>query len=159
MPFSPRGIEQSLVLPPRWPLILYTGTLYWYISRVILLLMFAAHPRREFVLSTPWFWLKRLEPLSQQTVTPLGSSPANRLFIFLTDIDECQSQPCLNGGQCIDDVNSYTCQCQPGYLGTNCETSKSFWKIKLGAHITQLNKSLKQTIRSTVSDNLDGTKH
>ena len=29
MPFSPRGIEQSLVLPPRWPLILYTGTLYF----------------------------------------------------------------------------------------------------------------------------------
>ena len=28
MPFSPRGIEQSLVLPPRWPLILFTGTLY-----------------------------------------------------------------------------------------------------------------------------------
>ena len=28
MPFSPRGFEQSLVLPPRWPLILYTGTLY-----------------------------------------------------------------------------------------------------------------------------------
>ena len=28
MPFSPRGIEQSLVLPPRWPLILYMGTLY-----------------------------------------------------------------------------------------------------------------------------------
>ena len=28
MPFSPRGIEQSLVLPPRWPLILYTETLY-----------------------------------------------------------------------------------------------------------------------------------
>ena len=28
MPFSPRGIEQTLVLPPRWPLILYTGTLY-----------------------------------------------------------------------------------------------------------------------------------
>ena len=28
MPFSPRGIEQTLVLPPRWPLIPYTGTLY-----------------------------------------------------------------------------------------------------------------------------------
>ena len=28
MPFSPRGIEQSLVLPPRWPLIRYTGILY-----------------------------------------------------------------------------------------------------------------------------------
>ena len=33
MPFSPRGIEQSLVLPPRWPLILYTGTLYSVISK------------------------------------------------------------------------------------------------------------------------------
>ena len=31
MPFRPRGIEQSLVLPPRWPLILSTGTLYMYI--------------------------------------------------------------------------------------------------------------------------------
>ena len=28
MPLSPRGIEQSLVLPPRWPLIQNTGTLY-----------------------------------------------------------------------------------------------------------------------------------
>ena len=28
MPFSPKGIEQSLVLPPRWPLIQNTGTLY-----------------------------------------------------------------------------------------------------------------------------------
>jgi hypothetical protein len=37
------------------------------------------------------------------------------------DIDECASNPCQNGGTCVDGVNSYTCQCQPGYEGTNCE--------------------------------------
>ena len=33
-PFYPGDIEQSLVLPPRWPLILYTGTLYYGHRRV-----------------------------------------------------------------------------------------------------------------------------
>jgi len=27
------------------------------------------------------------------------------------DIEECASTPCLNGGTCRDDVNSFTCQC------------------------------------------------
>ena len=39
MPYSPRGIEQSLVLTPRWPLILYTGTLYCIMKEVVTLLM------------------------------------------------------------------------------------------------------------------------
>ena len=25
---------------------------------------------------------------------------------------------------CIDGVNSYSCKCPRGYIGTNCETSK-----------------------------------
>ncbi|CAH1252946.1 MATN1 [Branchiostoma lanceolatum] len=37
------------------------------------------------------------------------------------DIDECQSQPCQNGGQCINGDNRYDCQCAPGFTGTNCE--------------------------------------
>ncbi|XP_066271748.1 uncharacterized protein [Branchiostoma lanceolatum] len=36
--------------------------------------------------------------------------------------DECSSQPCQNGGQCIDGDNRYECQCAPGYTGVNCET-------------------------------------
>ncbi|CAH1253989.1 ZAN [Branchiostoma lanceolatum] len=36
--------------------------------------------------------------------------------------DECSSQPCQNGGQCIDGDNRYDCQCAPGYTGVNCET-------------------------------------
>jgi hypothetical protein len=34
----------------------------------------------------------------------------------------CASQPCLNGGKCVQtDVSSYQCQCAPGYDGKTCE--------------------------------------
>ena len=28
---------------------------------------------------------------------------------------------CFNGGQCIDGVDTYNCNCQDGYFGNNCE--------------------------------------
>ena len=36
------------------------------------------------------------------------------------DIDECSSNPCLNGARCQDYVDSYTCTCLPGFSGPNC---------------------------------------
>ncbi|XP_048885265.1 coagulation factor IXa [Brienomyrus brachyistius] len=39
------------------------------------------------------------------------------------DGDQCQSSPCRNAGQCVDSVSSYTCLCQAGFMGTNCEIS------------------------------------
>jgi len=38
-------------------------------------------------------------------------------------VDECESSPCQNGGDCADgpDTNDYECACAPGYTGTNCE--------------------------------------
>ncbi|XP_052808709.1 delta-like protein D isoform X2 [Mya arenaria] len=33
----------------------------------------------------------------------------------------CRSHPCENGGTCIPVPNSYTCQCQTGYQGKQCE--------------------------------------
>ncbi|MFP6640799.1 MAG: calcium-binding EGF-like domain-containing protein, partial [Myxococcota bacterium] len=35
--------------------------------------------------------------------------------------DDCASNPCENGGTCIDDFASYTCSCEPGFEGVNCE--------------------------------------
>lgn len=32
-----------------------------------------------------------------------------------------QSNPCLNGGRCIDEGNNYKCQCRDGYSGTLCQ--------------------------------------
>ena len=43
---------------------------------------------------------------------------------LFTDIDECVSAPCQNGGTCTDHVNSYLCQCAPGYSGLQCQTGK-----------------------------------
>ncbi|XP_038002011.1 sushi, nidogen and EGF-like domain-containing protein 1 [Motacilla alba alba] len=40
------------------------------------------------------------------------------------EIDECQSQPCLNGGQCKDRVSAFLCLCEPGYTGYHCELGK-----------------------------------
>lgn len=38
------------------------------------------------------------------------------------EINECDSNPCQNGATCVDELNRYSCTCQPGYQGTNCET-------------------------------------
>ncbi|KAI8512864.1 hypothetical protein Bbelb_095030 [Branchiostoma belcheri] len=38
------------------------------------------------------------------------------------DIDDCISAPCQNNATCQDGLNSFTCQCVPGYTGTLCET-------------------------------------
>ena len=37
------------------------------------------------------------------------------------NIDECEPSPCLNGGECTDGDNSYTCSCSNGYSGSECE--------------------------------------
>ncbi|CAH1783128.1 unnamed protein product, partial [Owenia fusiformis] len=33
----------------------------------------------------------------------------------------CLENPCLNGGVCVQDGTSFTCDCLPGYTGVNCE--------------------------------------
>ncbi|KAJ4920448.1 hypothetical protein JOQ06_024502 [Pogonophryne albipinna] len=37
------------------------------------------------------------------------------------NIDECESEPCQNGGTCEDQINGYTCTCAQGFLGEHCE--------------------------------------
>ncbi|KFQ23872.1 Coagulation factor IX, partial [Merops nubicus] len=37
------------------------------------------------------------------------------------DGDQCESNPCKNGGVCKDGVSSYVCWCPAGYEGRNCE--------------------------------------
>lgn len=42
----------------------------------------------------------------------------------LTDIDECASNPCINGATCVDQVNGFNCTCPPGFTGTLCGIGK-----------------------------------
>ncbi|XP_022105685.1 fibropellin-1-like isoform X2 [Acanthaster planci] len=36
------------------------------------------------------------------------------------DINECASDPCSNGGTCVDRSNAYQCECLPGFAGATC---------------------------------------
>ncbi|XP_019966667.1 coagulation factor X [Paralichthys olivaceus] len=45
----------------------------------------------------------------------------NEFWAIYKDGDACGSLPCAHGGHCKDGVGSYTCFCQVGYQGFNCE--------------------------------------
>ncbi|KTF83163.1 hypothetical protein cypCar_00050119, partial [Cyprinus carpio] len=47
-----------------------------------------------------------------------------------TNINECLSQPCRNGGTCQDRENAYTCTCPKGTTGMNCEINIDDCKSK-----------------------------
>lgn len=40
-----------------------------------------------------------------------------------TDVDECLSSPCQNGGYCIDQVNAFRCNCPLGYHDYLCASN------------------------------------
>ena len=42
----------------------------------------------------------------------------------ITDVNECESSPCLNGASCIDLDNGYRCQCIEGWQGDTCHQGK-----------------------------------
>ncbi len=59
------------------------------------------------------------------------------IVLHLLDIDDCAKNPCLNGGRCIDKVNSYQCICKTGYRGVNCGTSKIYFSTSERVKIFQ----------------------
>ena len=46
------------------------------------------------------------------------------MLLIFSEVDECASEPCFNGGLCVDAVNEYQCDCLDGYDGINCQTGK-----------------------------------
>lgn len=39
------------------------------------------------------------------------------------NVDDCPGHKCMNGGICVDGVNTYNCQCPPEWTGTALFTS------------------------------------
>ena len=51
-----------------------------------------------------------------------ASSKLRRHFLFV-DIDECESNPCANGGSCTEIQHvygGYSCECARGFTGSGC---------------------------------------
>ncbi|XP_060554970.1 fucolectin-like [Ruditapes philippinarum] len=56
------------------------------------------------------------------------------VFGEITPVDDCADSPCLNGGVCTDEINSYTCQCTQGFYGNNCGQGKYIF-VSLYSHV------------------------
>lgn len=41
------------------------------------------------------------------------------------EYNECESNPCLNGGQCTDQIGGFSCTCTRGYAGKRCHIKVS----------------------------------
>lgn len=50
----------------------------------------------------------------------------SKLSDFFSDIDDCVNHTCINGGSCVDGVNSYLCSCVKGYTGDRCEKGETY---------------------------------
>ena len=58
------------------------------------------------------------------------------LFRFISlDVDECQTNPCLNGASCTNKHGDYECTCPAGFTGKNCEQGKKRNKVIKKAEI------------------------
>ncbi|XP_069053640.1 sushi, nidogen and EGF-like domain-containing protein 1 isoform X2 [Lepisosteus oculatus] len=60
-------------------------------------------------------------PLPRATHSICGSQGSWSQPPVCEEIDECLSQPCLNGGTCRDRIATYLCDCEEGFIGTRCE--------------------------------------
>ena len=80
---------------------------------------------QSIVIMTPFKAAHNFKIFLQKQPSVTVTSDKRCYKLIFSDIDECGSNPCENGGSCTDNVNGYDCACVPGYTGTHCETSKS----------------------------------
>uniref|UniRef100_A0A087X787 Neurocan core protein n=1 Tax=Poecilia formosa TaxID=48698 RepID=A0A087X787_POEFO len=54
---------------------------------------------------------------------PVHALPATKELMLapLVESNPCQTSPCLHGGSCLEEGDSYSCYCPQGYSGENCE--------------------------------------
>ena len=43
------------------------------------------------------------------------------MFFVYADVEECASNPCQNGAECVDDINGFSCSCAAGFTGELCD--------------------------------------
>ena len=103
---------------------MYVVYIYVYL---LLLLLYFHHFLRSSILpsfSYPFLFLSAIQSLF------FFIPHMSRFMFVLAEIDECESNPCANGGTCTDGINMYNCTCAPGYTGINCSTGNLMTGLK-----------------------------
>ena len=65
-----------------------------------------------------WKILQKLQDTVKEEIENLDG----RMAIIEEHLDDCSSNPCLNGGSCTDGIHDYKCTCPDNYKGKNCES-------------------------------------
>uniref|UniRef100_H3AR79 Fibulin 7 n=1 Tax=Latimeria chalumnae TaxID=7897 RepID=H3AR79_LATCH len=73
---------------------------------------------------------------------------------FCKNVNECASNPCLNGGTCVNDINRYACLCPSGWSGINCH--KSIYSLCSPDWVTVNNSSFSRQPRCA---DVQGSQH
>ncbi|XP_067041983.1 uncharacterized protein [Acropora muricata] len=66
---------------------------------------------------------KEIDTTSSQQLSTSIITFALFLLNCSVDLDDCVNHNCSNGASCIDGINSYSCNCSAGFIGSNCETN------------------------------------
>ena len=65
-------------------------------------------------------------------------SKVNWIVFFVTDVNECVSNPCQYNGTCRDNLGYYTCRCPEYRTGNVCQYGERFTTAVLFAHASEL---------------------
>lgn len=68
----------------------------------------------------------------------------------LTEINECDSRPCLNKGSCVDSLGTYRCICPLGYTGKNCQVGDIFLPVLHRVLLFERSSSRSERVRCEV---------
>lgn len=98
---------------------------------------------KKIIIILPWLtqnWEGRNVVPSIYPVTPTTHHSPFRFHFSTVDVNECASNPCLNGGSCINRQNRFSCNCLSGYLGSRCENGQYLFKYNdaKGSHTKML---------------------
>ena len=66
-------------------------------------------------------WLELKAVVNKNVTAERSGVNRNKKY---SGVNNCNPQPCFNGGTCLDKDNHYECQCKPGFVGAQCRKSK-----------------------------------
>lgn len=69
-----------------------------------------------------------------QSIFPLIFLPGFEGHNCENNVDDCPGHKCMNGGICVDGVNTYNCQCPPEWTGTTPFKIKSLFSAFFFLH-------------------------